>query len=135
MPFDMRVFITFVLAVVSAACVDPPTPPEDMTGVWGGEHARLTILQDGGDFEFDCAHGALTTRLAPDRDGRFTASGYYVAERGGPVRDDVPEVRQPTVYSGQVDGATLTFRFTVSEQQFGPFTVIRDRPPALYKCL
>jgi hypothetical protein len=131
----MRSFIAFALALLSAGCVDSPTAPGDMTGVWGGEHARLTVLEDGGQLEFDCAHGVLTSRLAPDMDGRFTASGYYVAERGGPVRDDAPEDRQPTVYSGQVNGATLTFRFTVGDQQFGPFTVIRDRPPVLHKCL
>ena len=106
-----------------------------MTGVWGGEHARLTILDDGGQLEFDCAHGALTSHLAPDRGGHFMASGYYVAERGGPVRDDAPEDRQPTVYSGQVGDATMTFRFTVGDQQFGPFTVIRNRPAVLHKCL
>jgi hypothetical protein len=132
---NMRFFIAFVLVLLSAACLDSPTSPDELTGVWGGEHVRLTILEDGGDLEFDCAHGALTMRLGPDRDSRFNASGYYVAEHGGPVRDDAPEDRQPAVYSGQVNDAILTFRFTVGDHQFGPFAVVRDRPPVLYKCL
>jgi len=70
MPFDMRFFSTFVLAVLSAACVDSPTAPDDMTGVWGGEHARLTILEDGGEFEFDCAH--VHSRCAWHQIGLFT---------------------------------------------------------------
>jgi hypothetical protein len=120
---SMRSLSIATAALIAAACHNSPTAPDTLVGVWGGQHASLTVTESGGALEFDCAHGEITTRLVPERSGRFSAPGYYVAE-GGPTGDK-PEIRQPTVYSGEVSGVTLTFRFTVQNQQLGPFTVGR----------
>lgn len=131
----MRV-IAVLVALTAAGCGDSPNAPDALTGTWGGEHVRLTVVSGGGQLEFDCARGAMTEALVPQSDGSFNVAGYYVAEQGGPVRDDGREVRRPTTYSGRVSGSTLTLRFVVEgDMVYGPYTLERDRAAVIRKCL
>jgi len=95
---------------------------------------RLVLASTGGELEFDCARGAMTSPVVVES-GRFRVPGYYVAQHGGPAREDEVEVRVPTTYTGQVSGATLTLSFRLGDAGFGPFSLTRDRAPRLTKCL
>jgi hypothetical protein len=123
------------VAILAASCSDSPTEPSALLGEWGGPRALLTLTAEGAVVEFDCAHGAWTAPLRPDRRGRFDVPGYFVQEHGGPIREGEVEVRRPVVYSGEVEGARLTFAFTVEGQALGPYTVARGRAAGLVKCL
>jgi hypothetical protein len=104
---------------------------------WGGRHARADVEAEGVSFEFDCAHGSADGPLAPAPDGRFDLKGYFVAERGGPVRAGQKEKRQPARYGGRIEGETMTLTVTLTEsgEEIGTFTLRRGQPAGLTKCL
>src|SRR5829696_3878561 len=64
-------------------------------GTWGGAHVQMDVSGEGARLEFDCAHGATDGPLALGNDGRFDLKGYFVVERGGPVRAGHQEKRLP----------------------------------------
>ena len=104
---------------------------------WGGQHVSADVGVDAVSFEFDCAHGRSDGPLAPGRDGGFDLGGYFVAERGGPVRAGHEEKRLPARYSGRVEGETMTLTVTLTDtrQEIGTFTLTRGRAGRLTKCL
>lgn len=105
-------------------------------GAWGGEHVMLTVNDNGGRVEFDCAHGTLDHPLRLDDRGRFSVAGTYVPEHGGPVRPgEVPQSR-PARYQGRLDRQKLEFTVTLEGHPGqGPYTVTLDKGPKLTKCL
>jgi len=107
------------------------------TGTWGGPHVQMDVDRDGARLEFDCAHGATDGPLALGDDGRFDLKGYFVVERGGPVREGHQEKRLPARYSGRVDGKTMTLDVTLTEagDHVGTFTLTRGHAGRLTKCL
>jgi hypothetical protein len=106
-------------------------------GVWGGDHIRLDVTDDGALIEYDCAHGTIDGPLRVDAQGRFTANGTHVAERGGPVREGDEPKPQPARYNGHLSGETmkLTVTLPASNQEVGTFTLVRGKQPRLTKCL
>jgi hypothetical protein len=127
--------VLFLVATLAIACgdsYDSPTSPDPITGMWGGDRVRLTLAGNGGQLDFDCAHGVMTSPLALRDDGSFSVPGYYQVE-GGPARD--PIERQPTTFSGRVTGNTMTISFTIGAQPLGPYNLTRDREVVLRRCL
>jgi hypothetical protein len=125
-------------ALLALALSGAPTPPGERAlpeGAWGGVHVVLTVTGRGGEIEFDCAHGSIAERIVPDGDGRFEASGVFVAERPGPVRQG-DEAGKKARYSGRVEGGAMTLWVVVegSDEKLGPFTLERGRRPRLFKC-
>ncbi|HKQ53569.1 MAG TPA: hypothetical protein VJT74_14430 [Pyrinomonadaceae bacterium] len=105
---------------------------------WGGEHVRADIEKDSVSFEFDCANGATEGPLAPDRDGRFDLKGFFITERGGPLRaGQEEEPKKPARYSGRIKGETMTLSVTLTESgdDIGTFTLTRGADARLTKCL
>jgi hypothetical protein len=103
-------------------------------GAWGGEHVRLTVSDEGGSIEFDCAHGTLDAPLRVDTDGRFDVPGSLVRE-GGPV---VPggEDRQSVRYAGKTDGRRMELEVVQENgERIGPFHLRLGERPRLVKCL
>lgn len=107
------------------------------SGTWGGAHVQMDVGRDGALLEFDCAHGATDGPLALGNDGRFDLKGYFVVERGGPVRAGHQEKRLPARYSGRVEGKTMTLDVTLTDagDHIGTFTLTRGRTGRLTKCL
>ncbi|MCA1815338.1 MAG: hypothetical protein LC746_02820 [Acidobacteria bacterium] len=105
-------------------------------GVWGGEHIRLEVTDDGAQVEYDCAHSTITQSIAPDRDGKFDVRGDFVPERGGPVRRDEPPPTRPARYAGRVSGDTLTLSVTLTDtgEHAGDFTLTRGSSGRVMKC-
>jgi hypothetical protein len=130
----MRLAVLFVAALVAACGSSPDSPmaPDPITGMWGGDRVRLTLAANGGQLDFGCAHGTMTSPLTTRQDGTFTVPGFYQVE-GGPARD--PIERQPTTFSGRITGNTMTISFTVNNQPLGPYTLTRDRETILRRCV
>ena len=125
------------IAILACGPTGPTTLTKVPNGVWGGDHAGLTVSDTSAAIEFDCAHGTLDEPPAVDRNGSFEVSGIFVREHGGPIRvDEVPD-EQPARYAGTTNGRTmsLTVTLTTSSQPLGPFALALGQPGRLVKCL
>jgi hypothetical protein len=107
------------------------------TGIWGGDHIRLEVTDQGATVEFDCAHGTIPRRIILDRLRRFDAGGQFVAEHGGPVRQDEQVSGYGVRFTGRVDGQRmkLTVRNSATKELIGNFTLFHGREARLMKCL
>lgn len=126
-----------LLAVAIACAGAAPPERQALTGSWGGAHIGLTLTTEGGQVEYDCAHGTIKGPIVPDRAGRFDVPGTHTAEHGGPVREGEEGAGRPARYQGKVAGKrmTLTVTLTDSDEKVGTFTLTRDAAPRLTKCL
>jgi hypothetical protein len=106
-------------------------------GTWGGNHISVEVTDEGARIEYDCAHGTITEPLKVDSQGRFSAKGTHVRERGGPVRAGSEDQGEPVVYSGTTDGKTATLKVVSSatEEVIGTFTLTLGKRTRLMKCL
>ena len=105
-------------------------------GTWGGPHIELTVGPEGATIEMDCAHGAVREPIAVGKDGRFRAAGTFVAEHGGPVRDEEEQEQgRPVVYEGKVEGKTMTLAIKAGEEEVGTFELTHGRAGRIRKCL
>ena len=107
-----------------------------ITGEWSGKHITLKITEQGADVEYDCAHGTIIQKIILDKKNRFSVSGIYAEERGGPVRADSPPENIPVKFTGQVNGKkmTLTVKRKDNNKLIGTFTLFYGQQPSLVKC-
>ncbi len=87
--------------------------------------------------EFDCAHGDTALPVAVDVRNVFSVSGTFVREHGGPIQLGAAPDVHPAVYSGSVIASTmvLTVQLTDTPEVIGTFTLMRDTPGRVLKCL
>jgi hypothetical protein len=118
-----------------------PTSPQDAralaNGVWGGQGISLELNDSGAEINYDCAHGTISGKVNPDREGKFVAKGFHVREHGGPVREEEKATGQPVTYRGSIEGETMTLTVTLSEtrETIGTFTLTRGKSGRIRKCL
>jgi hypothetical protein len=130
--------VALIAVASSVACGgSPASPSSPLTGVWGGDHITLTATGAGSHAEFDCAHGDIPSALAVDVRNGFNASGTFVREHGGPIQVGAAPDAHPAVYSGSVIASTmvLTVQLTDTPEVIGTFTLMRDTPGRVVKCL
>ena len=123
-----------VLAFVcTTACGGTPASPS-VAGQWGGDHITLTVGDAASHVEFDCAHGDFTGDISSSS---FSLAGTFVREHGGPIRDDETADSHPALYSGAVNGSSMTLmlRLTDSNEIVGTFTLTRGAAGHIVKCL
>jgi hypothetical protein len=126
-----RMTFLVLAAVLLSGCRGESVP----NGSWGDDHVVLTVTDNGGRVEFDCAHGTLDHPLRLDDRGRFSVAGTFVPD-GGPVRTGEDSRSRPARYQGRLDRQKLEFTVTVEGQTGqGPFTVTLGKSPKLTKCL
>lgn len=113
-----------------------PTAPSTLEGTWGGDHISMSVGETT-RVELDCAHGSIASPIVIDSQRQFGASGTFVLEHGGPVRNDEPEDAHPASYSGSISGdrMLLTIRLTESNQTVGAFSLSRGSQGRVVKCL
>ncbi len=126
-------------AMAWCACGSNPSTPSSivLTGTWGGDHIRLTVADSGSDLEFDCAQGEIPGRVMANARNEFNVAGTFVREHGGPIRvGDLPD-SHPAAYVGLVTATTmtLTLRLTDTNEVVGSFTLLRDTPGRVVKCV
>ena len=119
----------FTVAAVTAFATDRTLA----TGPWGGDKVIFEVVADGADVEFECARGRIDTVITLDGKGDFDLPGTFGAEGRGPARDGDGAAANAR-YRGHVEGDTMALDVTVGDRQIGPFTLTRDRRPALKKC-
>ena len=106
-----------------------------LRGQWGGEHISMQVTETGAQIEYDCAHGRINEKIAPDGDGKFEVKGILSPERGGPVRMGENN-DQPAVYRGSItdDAMTLTVTLTKDNEPAGTFSLTRGKEGRVRKC-
>jgi hypothetical protein len=125
------------LLVVLAGCADATGPDAFVRpGTWGGDHASLLVEPASASIEFDCAHGRLSVPITLER-GQFDVAGVFVAEHGGPIREDDIVAQQPARYRGSVEGHRMTLRVRLDEgqQDLGTYTLTLGMAGRVLKCL
>lgn len=134
----MPMIVAIALLISAGGCGDDLVlwdTGRAVTGDWNGMHVALSLDSQGGAIEFDCAHGGLYEALRPDASGRFSVPGVFVREHGGPIREgEVPD-SVAARYTGTLALGELTLRALVAGDTLGPFTLRRDGPGRLLKCL
>ena len=108
----------------------------DLRGTWGGEHIAMEVTDGGATIEYDCAHGRITQKIAPDAAGKFEAKGAHTRERGGPTRQG-EDNEQPAVYRGSIKDETMTLSVELAQQNesVGTFTLTQGKTGRIRKCL
>lgn len=106
------------------------------TGTWGGEHIGLDVTPQGGQVEYDCAHGTVDQRIVPDARGHFDVRGTHVREHGGPIRKDESADSHPARFVGEIKGDTMMLTVTESDTKevVGTFTLVFGQTPRVMKC-
>ena len=105
-------------------------------GVWGGQHVRVEITEAGAQFEFDCAHGAISQSIQLDSGGKFDVPGKFAPEHAGPVQRDEESNYRDVRYAGHVSQQemTLTISDTRTKEVIGTFELKHGSEGRLMKC-
>jgi hypothetical protein len=104
-------------------------------GEWGGTHISMNVGERSATIEYDCAHGEIPAPLTIDGDGKFELRGTFTPERGGPVRADETQRAQAAIYSGTIDGNTMSLTLKVAgSDETEDFKLEKGKPGKLVKC-
>jgi hypothetical protein len=106
-------------------------------GPWGGQGIHLEVTEKSAKVEFDCAHGTIQGPLTLDSKGQFKLKGTFTRERGGPVRSDQPASSQAAIYSGSLNGDTMTLelRLEGQDQALNSYVLTHGKTGRLRKCM
>lgn len=127
----------FVLSLSACANDGPPMPviPRQLAGSFGGNHVALQLTARGGTLDFDCATGTIGP-ITPRGSHNYTAIGTYLPAPGGPSDSGLPPVPREVVFNGLVNVDSLSMTGKLSDGSvIGPFILIRDAPPTIYRCM
>jgi hypothetical protein len=132
-------FLAGLLAGCGGGRDTPTSSPQNRAvpiGTWGGNGIAVTVNTGGATVEFDCAHGTIDHPMTTDSAGRFSLSGTYVQEHGGPIGPEPPD-RHPAIYDGSVSGNVMTVTITLTDtnRAVGSFTAAEGASPRIVKCL
>jgi hypothetical protein len=127
----LRATVLLFAVLVLGGCHGETVP----AGAWGGDHVVLTVTDNGGSVEFDCASGTLDHPLRLDDRGRFSVPGTFVPQHPGATRTSDAAQSRPARYQGRLDRQKLEFTVTVEgETGQGPYTVTLAKAPKITKC-
>lgn len=105
-----------------------------MPGVWGGEHIRFDVNEDGARIDLDCAHASVDGKVYVDGSGRFSAAATYQREHGGPVREEEEARGERVTLTGRVGGSLMSLTITRGRTKIGTYNLTRDREAHVVKC-
>jgi len=134
---DRVIRLPYLMVLLSLTACEEDLGVMRIEGTWGAQHIILVADKDGGVVEYDCAHGTIDEAIITDAKGQFDLLGTHTWEHGGPIRSDEEPDTHPARYAGQVtkNNMTLTITLTDSTQVIGPFTITKDDPGRVFKCL
>ena len=106
-------------------------------GLWGGPHIIMKVTANGAAITYDCAAGTIDEPIKIDDQGRFQVEGTYTPQRGGPVRSDETQDRNPALYEGHLDGKSLRLIVTLpnKKERAGTFQLKYGEVPELTRCM
>jgi hypothetical protein len=127
--------VGLVFLLASAADSKPRKTHHLATGIWGGQHIRIAVRSGSAAIEYDCAKGTIAGPLSFDSKGKFSWKGTHSRDRGGPTRIEEPG-SEPAIFSGSVQGATMTLTVTLAgtNESAGTFKLVRGNPGKIFKC-
>lgn len=107
------------------------------SGSWGGDQINVKVETNSATIEYSCAHGTINGPLILDSKGQFTLTGTHTRERGGPTRSDESANAKAAVYTGTVNGKTmtLTVKYADSDEEIGTFKVVLGEEARLFRCM
>ena len=110
-------------------------PDRVASGTWGAQGISMEVSERGASIDYDCAHGTVGEAMMLDGSGLFEARGVHVREHPGPVREGESNGR-PAVYSGKVDGdtMTLTVKLAGADEIVGTYTLVHGKRGRIRKC-
>ena len=123
-----------LLALPGCAGIQQKSP--FLGGLWGGPHVQLLLEGGVGTVDFDCASGTIDSPLPAG--GPFSSPGSYRAGQPGPIRVGQVFTSQRATYVGAVaeDKVTMTLSVRLEDSTIvGPFTLTKDAPGQLTRCL
>jgi len=127
--------VTNSVSTVNANSPSDANQGRAIAGTWGGPHISLEVTENGAEIDYDCAHGRITEKIVPDRNGNFEVKGIHVREHPGPVREG-EDNEQPASYRGSIhdDTMTLTVTLTGKNETLGTFTLEHGNSGRVRKC-
>lgn len=136
-PLKSALAMCAAMTIGSASAATP-----DLTGLWGGDHARLTLNAAGGRIEYDCGAGTIDSPLRLDATGRFDVSGkhedYSPGPSGGsgPTPADVVPTMLVAHYKGEVRGDHMALSVHIAgDKTVRSFKLVRGQNVKLIRCL
>ncbi|HAF12835.1 MAG TPA: hypothetical protein DHU55_01530 [Blastocatellia bacterium] len=132
----LLVIIGLVLLIASPAMSRARKLQRIQPGVWGGQHISIEFAGPSASIDYDCAHGTIDGPLTVDSKGRFSWRGIHTREHGGPVRRNEKSNNRPAVYTGWIQGNTMTLTVTLADtnEVLDKFTLTRGSPGRVFKC-
>lgn len=98
-------------------------------------HISLEVTDSGAEINYDWAHGSITEKIVPDREGKFVVKGVHIRERPGLVREGEDTTGEPAKYSGSIEGDTMTLTLSLAGAEEGTYTLTRGKAGRIRKCL
>ena len=127
--------VLFILVLCVVVMVYSRKVERIPTGEWGGTHISMNVGERSATIEYDCAHGEIPGPLNIDGEGNFELRGTFTPERGGPVRADETQRAQPAIYSGTINGKTMSLTLKVAgSDETENFTLEKGKEAELFKC-
>ena len=107
---------------------------DGVIGTWGGPSLTVTVGAASTILSYSCAHGTIDQPFVADTNGNFFLVGTHVPEGPGPVREN--PVVHPALYTGTVNGKTMTFTVTETDTglKLGPFVLSLGVAGRIFKC-
>ena len=129
--FRFAIAVAAVTAMTYAASAPPP-----LTGQWGGDQVRLTLVAAGGRIEYDCGAGTMDAPVRPAPDGRFAVSGKHEEYTSGATAADRVPSSLSASYRGRVDGDQMSLSVRIAgEKSERKLTLVRGRSVKLIRCM
>lgn len=130
------ILVSLVLLIAASATSRPRRMQRLSTGTWGGPNIRIQVEDGSAAIDYSCAHGTIAGPLTFDSKGRFTWRGTHTREGPGPTREGQQSSGSPAIYTGSVNGATmtLTVRLEGSKEVVDTFTLTRGGKGRVFKC-
>ncbi len=106
------------------------------TGIWGANGIILNVEKSSAAIQYECADGIIEQPIKVDEKGNFEVTGFHIPQRGGPIRVDAKQVRQPALFEGKITGDKMTFKVTLTESKevIGDFILEHGKTPRLQRC-
>lgn len=122
-----------LLACAVIACTEAPgTPPDEVTGTWGGNDAGLIAGDTAAHVHIGCTVGDARLPIAVQDDGTFEATGTYDVDAFPVPRG----ILHPARFSGRITGTTMVLTVTLLDtaRTLGPVQLTFGVTPQMGPC-
>ena len=130
-------FLLLAFASCAGGTASPAEAAAIPEGIWGGEGARLTVLDDHAVLELDCSAGRIAAPIRLDRSGAFDVSAALQRTTGAVPASDVqaPLATQTVRLTGTLAGDTILVTIvSVADGASESVALVRGREGRVLQC-